>query len=150
MKVIRPSVVLTKGKKLLVLRSRYSSGEFYLLPGGGIEGNESLKETAIRETKEETNYNISIKKLIYVSEWIDKKRGKDILYMIFLGKIKSGKETHLKDPALYKGNIKNIEWIDVKNLHKVKFYPKEIIPLLQRDHLKRFKRNAVYVGAFNS
>ena len=64
-KIIRPSVVLVKGTKILLLKSRYSSGEFYLLPGGGIEGFETVEETAIRETKEETGYDIKIEKLLY-------------------------------------------------------------------------------------
>ena len=91
-KVIRPGVVLIKNGKLLVLRSKYSSGEFYLLPGGGIEGMESLEETAIRETKEETNYDVKIKKLLYLKEWIDEKAGKNLLDVIFLGEIISGRE----------------------------------------------------------
>lgn len=144
-KVIRPSVVLIKGGKILVLRSKYSGGEFYLLPGGGIEGMESLKETAIRETKEETNYDIKIQKLLYLQEWIDTSRGKNVLYVIFLGKIAGGKETHLKDPALEEGHISGIEWVDIKELHKLKFYPAEIIPLLQKDYLGGFKNGGVYI-----
>lgn len=131
-KIIRPSVVLVKGTKILLLKSRYSSGEFYLLPGGGIEGFETVEETAIRETKEETGYDIKIEKLLYLSEWIEKKRNKNVLYIIFLGNIIGGKETHLKDPCLEKGNIQAIEWIEIKDLNKIKFYPKEIIKKLKK------------------
>lgn len=144
-KVIRPSVALIRNGKILVLKSKYSSGEFYLLPGGGIEGMESLKEAAIRETKEETNYDIGIQKLLYLQEWIDKRADKNVLYVVFLGKIIGGKETHLNDPALAKGNIKGIEWIDIKELQKLKFYPVEIIPLLQKGYLGNFKNCGVYV-----
>ena len=144
-KVIRPCVVLLKDRKLLVLKSKYSSGEFYLLPGGGIEGMESLKETAIRETKEETNYDIEIQKLLYLQEWIDEKSDKNVLSVVFLGKIIDGKETHLNDPAIAKGNIKGIEWIDIKDLNKITLYPIEIIPLLQKDSLNNFKNGGVYV-----
>jgi len=144
-KVIRPSVVLIKDDKILVLKSKYSSGDFYLLPGGGIEGMESLKETVIRETKEETNYDIEIQKLLYLQEWIDEKANKNVLYIIFLGKIIGGKETHLNDPALAKGNIKGIEWTDIKELQKITFYPAEIIPLLQKDHLSGFKSGGIYI-----
>ena len=143
-KVIRPSVVLIKDGKLLVLKSQYSGREFYLLPGGGIEGMESLKETAMRETKEETNYDIEIQKLLYLQEWIDETSDKNVLYVIFLGNILGGKETHLNDPALSKGNIKGIEWMDIKNINKITFYPVEIIPLLQKDHLNNFKNGGVY------
>ena len=144
-KIIRPSVVLVENGKILVLKSKYSSGEFYLLPGGGIEGMESLKETAIRETKEETNYDINIQKLLYLQEWIDKDKGKNVLYVIFLGKILNGKETHLNDPALSKGNIQRIEWIGIKELQKLKFYPVEIIKLLQKDYLNGFKNGGIYI-----
>ena len=144
-KVIRPSVVLIKDGKILVLKSKYSGGEFYLLPGGGIEGMESLKETAIRETKEETNYDIKIQKLLYLQEWIDEKSDKNVLYVIFLGKILGGKETNLNDPALSKGNIKGIEWMDIKDLNKITFYPVEIISLLQKDYLNNFKNGGIYI-----
>ena len=132
-KIIRPSVVLVKGTKILLLKSKYSSGEFYLLPGGGNEGFETIEETAIRETKEETGYDIRIEKLLYLSEWIEKERNKNVLYIIFLGKINGGKETHLNDPCLEKGNIQAVEWIDVKDLNKIKFYPEEIISKLKKD-----------------
>ncbi len=139
-KQIRPSIVLVKDRKILLLKSRYSSGEFYLLPGGSMEEFETIEETAIRETKEETNYDIKINKLIYIQEWIDKKRKKDVLYMIFLGKIIHGKETHLNDPCLAKGHIQKIEWVDIEKLEKIIFYPKDIIPLLKNDYKQNFKK----------
>ena len=146
-KIIRPSVVLIKGTKILLLKSKYSSGEFYLLPGGGNEGFETIEETAIRETKEETGYDIRIEKLLYLSEWIEKKRNKNVLYIIFLGKIKGGKETHLNDPCLEKDNIQAIEWVEVKDLNKIKFYPEKIIPYLQKDSLKKFSNDAIFINS---
>ena len=132
-KDIRPSVVLVKDGRVLVLKSKYSSGEFYLLPGGGIEDFETVKETAIRETKEETNYDIKIKKLLYIQEWIDRSRGKNLMYMIFLGEILGGEETHLNDPCLDKGHIQGIEWKTVEELEQSVFHPKDILPYLKKD-----------------
>lgn len=126
MKEIRPSVVLVRDGKILLLKSRYSSREFYLLPGGSIEEFETIEEAAVRETKEETNYDIKIKKLLYIQEWIYKKRKKDVLYVIFLGEILGGKETHLKDPCLGTGHIQGIEWIEIDKLDEIVFYPKDI------------------------
>jgi 8-oxo-dGTP diphosphatase len=143
-KSIRPSVVLIKNNKILVLKSKYSSGEFYLLPGGSIEGMETVAETAIREAKEETNYDITIKKLLYIQEWIDLKRDKNVVYMVFLGEINGGDETYLNDPS--KGNIEAIEWIDIDKLDKIKFYPKDIIPLLKKDSREGFGNPTVSLG----
>jgi 8-oxo-dGTP diphosphatase len=144
-KQIRPSVVLLKAGKILLLKSKYSSGEFYLLPGGKIEDLETIEEAAVRETKEETNYDIKISKLLYLQEWINKKRKKDILYAIFLGEIIGGEETHLNDPCLGKGNIKGIEWISIKKLGNIKFYPKDVVPLLKEDCKQNFKRFPVFL-----
>ncbi len=144
-KTIRPAVVLIKEGKILLLRSKYSSGEFYLLPGGGIEGTESLEETAVREVKEETNYDIKIEKLLYLQEWIEKDRGKNVLSVIFLGKIISGKETHLLDPCLASGHIKGIEWVEINKLHEIEFHPKEIVHLLQKDYKNGFKSSGIYI-----
>ena len=54
--------VMLKGKKVLLLkRSRDSNWmpEKWAIPGGHIEEGESSKDAAIRETKEETNLDIS-------------------------------------------------------------------------------------------
>ena len=146
-KVIRPSVVLLKDGNILLLKSKYSSGEFYLLPGGGVEGTETLKETAIREIKEETNYDITIVKLLYLQEWIDKEKEKNVLYVIFLGEIHGGNETHLLDPCLEKGHIQGIEWVAINKLHALPFYPKEIVPLMQKEYKTNFASGGTYVDS---
>ena len=144
-KQIRPSVVLIKDEKVLLLKSKYSSGEFYLLPGGSMEDFETIEETAIRETKEETNYNIKINNLLYLQEWIDKKRKKDVLYVIFLGGIIDGEETHLNDPCLEKGNIKGIEWVNIEKLGEIVFYPKDIVPLLKDGYKHGFGKSPLFL-----
>lgn len=146
-KIIRAGVLLIKNNKILVLNSKYSSGEFYLLPGGGIVDMETVEEAAIRETKEETNYDIKIKKLLYVKEWINKKRGKNIMDMIFLGEIMNGKETHLKDPCSYKGHICRIEWKSIDELKKVTLFPKDILKRIEEDIQNKFKRDAIYLAS---
>ena len=40
--------------------------EYYVIPGGGVEPNETLEETCIRELKEE--YNVDIKILGYLGK----------------------------------------------------------------------------------
>ncbi len=146
-KSIRASVILTKNNKMLVLKSRYSSGEFYLLPGGKVEPGEFIQDAAIREVKEETNYEIKLEKLLYLQEWINKKREKDVLFMIFLGKIISGDETHLNDPCLKEGNIVSIEWRTVAELKQATFHPKDILPLLEKDMSNRFKGECRFLDA---
>lgn len=141
-KSIRPSVILIKDNKILVLKSEYSSGTFYLLPGGHIEDMETMPETAVRETKEETGYDIKIKKLLYVQEWINIKRDKNVVYMVFLGEIIEGNETHLLDPCLSEGHIQQIEWRTVSELKNEDFFPKNILALLENDLASSFIKDA--------
>jgi len=144
-KKIRPSVVLIKNGKILVLRSKYSSGTFYLLPGGSIEKNETIIETATREVKEETNYDIKIEKLLYLQEWIDEKRGKNVLYIIFLGSIKGGVETNTFDVDK-NHHIQSIDWIDINKLNEIDFRPSKLIKILQNDYKNNFQNNIVYLA----
>lgn len=141
-KVIRPSTLIIRDNKLLVLRSRYWDREFYLLPGGAIENDETLIETAIRETKEETNYDVEITKLLYLQEWIDKERNKNVLDVIFLGKIVGGEETHLNDVS---NHIQAIEWKTVAELKTTTFFPTGILSKIEQGIENDFKDNAVYL-----
>ncbi len=146
-KIIRPSTLLVKNNKILVLESEYNSGNFYLLPGGGIEDYETLQETAIRETKEETNLDVKISKLLYLQEWINKSRNKNVLYAIFLAEIMKGEETHLNDPCLEKGHIKKLVWKTVEELEQLTFFPKEALPFIKKDLQNGFKRDFIYLDS---
>ena len=141
-KSIRPSLILLKDNKILVLKSQYSQGIFYLLPGGHTEGMETTQETVIRETKEETGYDIKVKKLLYIQEWVNIARDKNVVYMIFLGEIIQGKQTHLLDPCLEDDHIQDIEWKTISELKNEVFFPKDILPLLEKDIKSSFSKEA--------
>jgi 8-oxo-dGTP diphosphatase len=144
-KIIRPGVIIIKNNKVLVLRSNYSGREFYLFPGGGMEGMESLPMTAVRETKEETNLDVKIVKLLYIREWIDEKKGKNVLDVLFLAKLLGGKETHLNDPCMASSHIQGIEWLTFAALKKINLYPKGVASRLEKDFKNDFKDCGVYL-----
>lgn len=144
-KIIRPSTLLVRENKILVLESKYSGKEFYLLPGGAIENFETTQETAIRETKEETNLDVKLSKLLYLQEWINKSRNKNVLYIIFLAKIVKGKETHLNDPCLKKGHIKNVVWKTVEELEQAVFFPAEALPFIKKGLEEGFNQDFIYL-----
>ena len=52
--------VVIKDNKLLLIKIQYNNGKIhYLLPGGGIDDNETVKQAIIRETLEEYNAVVS-------------------------------------------------------------------------------------------
>lgn len=68
-KRISARAIIIEGNDVLTMfrRKKLEDGnykEYYVIPGGGVEGEETLEETCIRELKEE--YNVDIKILGYL------------------------------------------------------------------------------------
>ena len=64
-RVVARAITFIDNKILLIERYKKEYGKilhYYTIPGGGVEDNESYKEAAIRETKEETCCDIEIVK----------------------------------------------------------------------------------------
>jgi len=67
-------IVVQEGKVLLVhlvVENRY---DLWVMPGGGIEGDEGILQAAEREVWEETNLTVKAGKIAYVEELIDEGR----------------------------------------------------------------------------
>lgn len=59
LKNITSGILIENGKILLIKRNK-NNELYYVIPGGGIEVNENIKEATIRELKEETNIDVEI------------------------------------------------------------------------------------------
>jgi len=60
------AVIIADGKILL---NEFSNGEYYNLPGGGVEPDETLRQAVEREIWEETGYRAHSKEMIYICEY---------------------------------------------------------------------------------
>ncbi len=96
--------------KLLLLRCHYADGDRWVLPGGTQEFGETLEECARRETKEETNLDVTIIRPLYLQEVITKKHG---VVLYYLAKLVSDPAdiTHRNDPDLNETRIRSAEWV---------------------------------------
>ena len=74
--------------ELLIVKPNYK--EYWLVPGGSVEVNESPKDAAIREVKEELGLDIEIDKLLTVSH--SKTLEGDNLKFIFSGGLLSSQQ----------------------------------------------------------
>ena len=88
MKQLRPiaRVVIIHDDQIMLVRNR--NANFWYPPGGGWEfEGESLPECAKREVKEETNYDVTIDRMLWLSEF----REKDMVYLesFWLGTLNS-------------------------------------------------------------
>ena len=139
---VRPSVIVLQNNKLLVVHSKYNKEEFYLLPGGGIENNETIFRCAIREVKEETNQEVEIIKIVYLNDYIT--RDGRCINIHLLGRLVGEHElTHGKDPDLSKGKIREATWMSIDKLKNLDFRPKELILRIDKD-MPRFNSEDNY------
>ena len=74
MKPIRNSAkaIIIRDGHLLATRNAYGDDDWYLLPGGGQQKGETLKETLQRECQEEIGASVRIGSLKFIREYIGK------------------------------------------------------------------------------
>jgi len=127
----RAGIILIKNGKILLMKRNKYGKKFFAIPAGTVEPGESLKTTALRETKEETNLDCEIdesKKPIKIVVGLLATR--DEYY--FIGKNIRG-TAKLGGPELgynSKDNLHELEWVDLKKLNKINFLPKQLSKIL--------------------
>jgi len=70
-RIIASAVILSKDNKILMLKRNPKGGGVYLdywqIPGGGVDKNETKIQTVIREIKEEVGIDISREKIEFIN-----------------------------------------------------------------------------------
>jgi len=112
-------VVILKKDKILFMHRIKQGQEYYVLPGGAVEEGESFEQAAVREAKEETSYDITIKSKLW--EIKDEDR---IAYFFLAGTFKGrlklgGPELKLNCPD----NQFMLKWIPVNEISNYLIYP---------------------------
>ena len=131
---------------ILLAKTKTKSGkEFYFLPGGHIEHLESIKETSIRELKEEIGVNrenVNNVELIGVFEnsWSD---GGDPYHEInFISKCDIYGISH-KEKVISQESHLSFEWHDLKSINDV-----ELLPMAFKSLIPKFLKNKNKQGDF--
>lgn len=115
---VRIGVVLVKDDKILLIKQRKYNKEYWLVPGGGVNFGESVKESAKREMKEEINLDIDLESFLFLWESINPDGSKHVLNMYFLGRILGG-ELKLGDES----NLIDLQWFEFERLNNLLMYP---------------------------
>ncbi len=106
--------VLDNGKVLLFHRFK-NGDEYYAVPGGGVEANETPEEAAIRELKEETNLDVLLGEKIGELEEDSNRQ------YFYIAKSWAGTPT-LGGPEAERNSPNNqyiLEWIPIKKLEGI-------------------------------
>jgi mutator protein MutT len=119
--MIRPTGVLIEDNKILIVKQDVTESRRWALPGGRPEFGETIEQCLVREMKEETGLDISVKDLLYVTDRFY--RNIHVVHMLFVvekigGKLRSGKKLELKTEK-----IRELAMVPVDRLQEYGFSP---------------------------
>ena len=122
----RPSVygVIIKNGKILLARQ----WDGYEFPGGGIKLDETIEEALKREIWEETGYKVKAEKILHSENSFFtprpylKKLYWNCVLIYYACSIVSGKISTKNFDDNEKKIMSAAEWVDLKNISKLKFY----------------------------
>ncbi len=124
-KLERAAALIIKNRKILLMYRFYKGQEYYVFPGGAVEKNESPKEAAIREIKEEFCLDIKINKLLFkaYNPGDSGFPGRDEFYYLttdFTGipTIGGAEKEHLSESNIYEPR-----WIELNKVKDLILYP---------------------------
>ncbi len=128
--------LIIQNEAVLTIRASGSNGDFYVLPGGGQNRGESLREAVQRECREELGVVVEVGELRFVHDYIAARDeftidGSDVhqLDVIFHARILSGDPGNGPEPDTIQ---QGIQWLPLDRLEEYRLYPKALRRLLTR------------------
>jgi 8-oxo-dGTP diphosphatase len=121
--LILSQAIVVNNDKILMVKQYVQRGDIvWNFPGGGIEQDETPEMACVREVKEETGFDVIVRKLLYKN---------DHKYT-YLAEIVGGSlqlDKSIKDNE----DIIDLAWIDLSDEEKFDKYTQPIIELIQAD-----------------
>lgn len=115
----RAAAIIIRNGELLLIHRQKPGRDYYILPGGGVELDESFEEACIREVKEETGLDVLGLQLAHKYFY----RGSEEHY--FLTRVPphepvlGGSEAQRQSPA----DRFSFEWVDAGRLAEINLLP---------------------------
>lgn len=112
--IIASSCVIDNNKILMVQENKSDIQGLWDLPGGKVKINEDIKQAAIRETLEETGYNIDLDNILLIQNYITNRGVLLIIY--FYATLSDSRQVEYR-----KSEISNVKWFtleEIKNIPK--------------------------------
>jgi ADP-ribose pyrophosphatase YjhB (NUDIX family) len=130
------AIIVVDGR-LLVTRNQDEAGDYYLLPGGGQEHGESLRDALRRECREEIGADVEVHDVLLVRDYIGRNHDAATRHQDFhqieimfgctlLGDLAPGGGTNPDEMQT------GIVWLDLGALNEHRIYPSVLPELLPR------------------
>ena len=137
---ISTAVFIVEDNEVLLIKHSDGDDSWWSPPGGGLEGDESLQEAAIREVKEESGLDVELEKFIYLRQLFF---GGNInnLTVCFLGHKVGGEESAHRAWKLGEDEVRDVAWFSKDDLKGVKTYPDLLHDQFWEDYENGFPKN---------
>lgn len=137
-------IIIKNGKLLTQFRKK---DNYYHYIGGHLEYEETIKETALREAKEEcgNDINFKFKKILYIRDFISSNEEGHSLELFVLGDINKYKALEKRLDPQHIDNSVWLTWIDIKHLPN-NLFPKTLSNKLLKDFQEGFPKQGEYIG----
>ena len=102
--------IVVRGGRILI--SHEVNVDHYLIPGGGLEGNETLEECCVREVREETGYIVTpTRQLLTIHEYYEEYK---YVSHYFLCAVTGETQRNLTDEERKRGLVP--EWVELDQI----------------------------------
>ncbi len=120
------AVVLNAKDEVLLVFNRGPNRSHWSLPKGSCEVGEPLKETLIREVKEETGLDVELDEMAFVTEWYMATRKEWYLQFYFSVKVVAGEA----GVQLTDDDVTAVRWVPQDQIRTFMNYRPWVEPLL--------------------
>ena len=145
------TVVEKDGRFLLVEENRLINpqgdlGVVYNQPAGHVDEGESIRAAAVRETLEETRWNVELKHLIGIYTYTAPANGVTYHRFCFAAKVLSHQSSSNLDDG-----ILDAKWLSWKEIQQLENLRSPLVKRCIRDHIegKKYPLDLIYEHSFN-
>jgi 8-oxo-dGTP diphosphatase len=119
MKKNRATAIIIRNGKLLLVHRQKPGRDYYTLPGGGVEFDESFEEACIREVREETGLKVRALQLVYRYITLEKEENYYLTQVTLAEPVLGGSEAKRQSPE----NSYELIWADAVQVESLNFIP---------------------------
>ena len=128
--IVCATVIVRDNKILMVQEAKKKAYKKWWIPGGKLDEGETVFDAAVRETKEETGYDVSIKNILCI---INPSNDRPLI-IVFRADIISG------DIAVNHEEILDVKWIPTNEVAQLDLR----VPKAMREILQMLERGEKY------
>lgn len=115
----RATAIILRNGELLLIRRQKPGRDYYILPGGGVELDESFEDACIREVKEETGLDVLGLQRVFKYHY----RGSEEVYFVTRvppdEPVLGGSEAERQSPT----NHYSFAWVNARQLQDIHLLP---------------------------